>query len=313
MQWVRDFQPDPEKSRIFKIALLITLIGNLILAVGKGIVSYISGSIAIYADTANSVSDVIYSLALVLGMWLSLRPPDLSHPQGHARFEPLVGLFVATAMAIAGYEALRASMDRFFSGAGEIGLDLPSIALIISALIKAGMFYSITKLAKKTDSPSLRATAIDNLADVLTSAAAFVGILGANFLHPILDPIAGVLVSIWIFRSAFQAGKENLAFLTGAGANDDLRQKIIDTANDVEGVRGVHHMMSDYVGPKLVVDMHINLPGEATLEEVHAVEDRVIDALQSLPEVDRAYVHVEPLEEPPTQQSPNPQKQERGT
>jgi divalent metal cation (Fe/Co/Zn/Cd) transporter len=56
-------------------------------------------------------------------------------------------------------------------------------------------------------------------------------------------------------------------------------------------------MMSDYVGPKLIVDMHINLPGHASLEEVHAVSDRVIDALQALPEVDRAYVHVEPFEE----------------
>jgi len=88
-----------------------------------------------------------------------------------------------------------------------------------------------------------------------------------------------------------------LNFLTGAGADEALRQKIIDTASQVQGVKRVHHMMSDYVGPKLVVDMHINLPGDAPLEEVHAVEDRVIEALESLPEVDRAYVHIEPMEE----------------
>jgi len=73
-----------------------------------------------------------------------------------------------------------------------------------------------------------------------------------------------------------------------------LRQKILDTAAKVEGVQNVHHMMSDYVGPKLVVDLHINLPGDLSLDEVHTVEDQVIDALEALDDVDRVYVHVEP-------------------
>ena len=297
MQWTRDFQPNPEKTKALKIAMIITLVGNILLAAGKGLVSYLSGSVALYADAVNSVSDVVYSLAIVIGLWLTIQPPDLSHPQGHGRFEPLVGLVVAVTMGIAGYEALRSSISRFLAGGEVIALDLPTITLLASAAIKAGMFYIITKLAKTTDSPSLRATAKDHLSDVLTSFAAFIGILGTNLIHPILDPIAGVLVSIWIFRSAYQAGKENLGFLTGAGADEELRQKIIDTANAVDGVKQVHHMMSDYVGPKLVVDMHINLPGDASLDEVHAVEDRVIEALEDISEVDRAYVHVEPLEE----------------
>jgi cation diffusion facilitator family transporter len=297
MQWIRDHQPNPERDKAYKTALIITLGGNIILAVGKGFASYLTGSAALYADTANSVSDVIYSLALVLGLWLTIQPPDLSHPQGHSRFEPLVGLVVSIMMVIAGYEAIRTSIGRFIAGGEVIELNLPTIVLLASAAIKAGMFISIKKLANDTDSPSLRVSAKDNLSDVLTSLAAFFGILGSNFLHPLFDPIAGVLVSLWVFRAAYDAGKENLKYLTGAGADDLLRQKIIQTANNIEGVKQVHHMMSDYVGPKLIVDMHINLPGHASLEEVHAVSDRVIDALQALPEVDRAYVHVEPFED----------------
>jgi len=296
MQWIRDHQPDPDRDQAFKTALIITLAGNILLAVGKGIISYLTGSAALYADAANSVSDVIYSLALVLGLWLTIQPPDLSHPQGHSRFEPLVGLVVSLMMVIAGYEAIRTSIGRFIAGGEVIEMNLPTIVLLSSAAIKAGMFISIRKLAKDTNSPSLRVSANDNLSDVMTSLAAFLGILGSNFLHPLLDPIAGVLVSLWVFRAAYEAGKENLKYLTGAGADEELRKKIIQTANDIEGVKQVHHMMSDYVGPKLIVDMHINLPGEASLDEVHAVSDRVIDALQALPEVDRAYVHVEPFE-----------------
>ncbi len=297
MQWIREEHPDPGKSRAYRTALIITLVGNILLAVAKGFVSYFSGSIALYADTVNSVSDVIYSVAMVIGLWVVLQPADLSHPQGHSRFEPLVGLVVATMMGIAGYEALRSSISRFVSGGSVISLDLPTIVLLISAAVKAVMFFLITKLARKASSPTLRATAKDHLSDVLTSVAAFLGILGSNFIHPLMDPLAGSLVAIWIFKSAFEAGKENFRFLTGAGANEAMRQKIIETAMSVPGVGRVHHMMSDYVGPTLVVDMHINLPGETSLDKVHAIEDAVVQALEAMPEVDRAYIHVEPIDE----------------
>ncbi|MFN2303103.1 MAG: cation diffusion facilitator family transporter [Anaerolineales bacterium] len=230
-------------------------------------------------------------------MWLSIQPPDLTHPQGHARFEPIVGMIVAIMMGIAGIEASRTAINRFLTGGASIQLGLPSVTLFGSAILKFFMFYFIRNLAKKAESPSLRVSAKDNLGDVLTSSAAFLGILGSNLLDPALDPIAGLLVSLWIFKAAFDAGRENLGYLTGAGANDELREKIIQTARDIPGVKNVHHMMSDYVGPKLVVDMHINLPGKASLDEVHAVEDAVIEALEAIPEVDRAYVHVEPLED----------------
>jgi cation diffusion facilitator family transporter len=196
-------------------------------------------------------------------------------------------------MGIAGYEALRSSIERFIEGGNAIQIDLPAMVLLASAGIKTGMFFVIRKIAQSTNSPSLRATAKDHLSDVLASVAAFIGIFGSN-LHPLFDPTAGLLVSLWIFKSAYEAGRENLRYLTGAGADEGLRQKILETASGIEGVQNVHHIMSDYVGPKLVVDLHINLPGEISLEKVHAIEDQVINALETLDDVDRAYVHVEP-------------------
>ena len=296
MQLIRDYTPNPVRERAYRVALTITLVANLILVIGKGLATYLTGSIALYADTANSLSDLIYSVALVIALKMVLQPPDLSHPQGHARFEPMVGLVVALMMGIAGYEALRSSIERFISGGAAIELGLPTLVLLASAAIKAGMFFVIKNLARKAESPALRASASDNLSDVLTSVAAFIGILGSSLIHPIFDPIAGVLVSLWVFKAAFGAGKENVAYLTGAGPDEALRQKIIDTANGVDGHHTVHHMISEYVGPKLAIDMHINLPGYAPLDVVHEISDRITEALEALPEVDRAYVHVEPQE-----------------
>lgn len=295
MQWVRNHKPNPEQDRYYRLALVITMAGNLILAVGKGIVAHFSGSAAVYADAANSVSDVVYSILMVLGLWAALRPPDLSHPQGHARYEPLVGLVVTASMAFAGFEAARNALERYMTNQlTAIALDLPSLILLASALVKVGMYVSINRISRRVLSPTLATTARDNLSDVLTSLAALLGVLGSNFIHPLADPVAGFLVALWIFRNAYIAGRENLAFLTGRSATREEVDAFISAAESVPGVIKVHHIMTDYVGPRLMVDLHINVDGEKTLDESHLISDAVIQRLESFPNVDRAYVHVEP-------------------
>jgi len=294
MQWVRDFKPQPARERQYRLALAITIAGNIVLAASKGVVAYLTGSSAIYADAANSVSDVLYSLLMAAGLWMAERPPDITHPQGHSRFEPLVGLLVTASMTLAGYEAARVSIGHFFTGGGAVELGLPSLVLLFSASAKALMFIFIRRIAVSVSSPALAATAQDNLADVLSSAAAFLGVLGSQYISPLLDPIAGVLVALWIFRTVYNTGRENLNYLTGHGAPEELRHEIVEVAKAVPGVLGVHYTMTEYVGPRLVVDLHINVDGEKTLNEVHAISDEVIRQLELIDEVDRAYVHIEP-------------------
>ena len=232
---------------------------------------------------------------LVIGLWLSQQPPDLSHPQGHSRFEPFAALIVTISMAVAGVEAVRASMS--FSGRrcfnslwiGHL------LALIFGIVIKVIMFMVVSKIGKKVASPGIGAAARDNLSDVFTTLAAFIGILGSNFITPLLDPLAGLFVAFWIFRNVWTTAKENMRYLTGAGADDSLRQKLVDAVQQIEGVENIHHIITDYAGPKLVVEMHINADGEISLNQSHAICDQATAALEKLPEVDRAYVHVEPI------------------
>ena len=296
MQWIRDYKPDPGHVRLFRQALIITLTGNIMLAIGKGLVAYFSGSVALYADTANSASDVFYSLMMALGLWMAQQPPDLTHPQGHSRFEAIVGLIVAGAMTFAGYEAGRASLERFLIGGLSVEPGWPTVALLASATIKAAMYGAIRRIAIKVSSPTLNTVAQDNLSDVLTSVAAFAGTLGSKFIHPLADPIAGALVALWIFRAALNAWKENLNYLTGAGAPPEIRTKIATAASAVPGVLGVHQVITEYAGPRLVADLHIDVDGSTPLVDVHQISDQVQAKLEALPEIDRVYVHVEPYQ-----------------
>lgn len=306
MQFVREASPDPERQLLLRRALLITILGNVALGAGKGIAAYFSDSVALYADAANSISDVFYSLLMTLGMWMALRPPDITHPQGHSRFEPLAGIVVAAAMTFAGYEAGRTAIVRFLEGGERITLGLPTVVLVLSAGVKAGMYAIIRRIATSTRNSTLDAAATDNLSDVLTSLAAFLGTLGTRFVHPVTDPLAGALVTIWIFRSAYGVWRDNLRYLTGGGAPTELRDRIIEVAWSVNGVVNVHQVLTEYIGPDLVADLHINVDGHIPLFDAHAISDQVRERIEALAGIDRAYVHVEPCETIPRREEDLP-------
>ena len=294
MRWIREVNHQQDNNRLYNEALLITILGNFLLAIGKGIVAAVSGSVALYAEAANSISDVLYSLLMVLGLKVAQRPPDLSHPQGHSRFEPLVGLMITLSMGFAGYSAGRTAIERFLTGARAVEPGLPLIILTIAISAKIAMYFRIKGIGYQVSSPTLVTAAQDNLMDVLASGAALVGTLGSYYIHPLADPIAGLLIALWIFRAAFGAGKENLAYLTGSGASKELREQIVEIASAVPGVEKVHLVVTEYVGPHLLVDMHINVNGQMTLNKAHDISDQVIENLVALKEIDRAYVHLEP-------------------
>jgi cation diffusion facilitator family transporter len=196
---------------------------------------------------------------------------------------------------VAGVVALRSSIQRWLEGGAAISLDISLLALVISMLIKALMYALVHDISRTTDSPGLNAAARDNLSDVVTSLAALLGVLDSDFIHPLMDPLAGILVAFWIFRAVIGTARENFGYLTGAGADEELRNQILEAARKVPGVEDVHHIITEYAGPKLVVDMHINVNGEITLNESHAICDQVTANVEALSQVDRAYVHVEPL------------------
>jgi len=296
LQSVRREFPDPRRQRLYRQAILVAIVGNAFLVTTKGAVAHLSGSSAVLADAANSFSDTLYSLLMAAGLYLAQQPADESHPQGHSRFEPLVSLLIAIAMGAAGFTALREGVLRFLSGAAAIEPGWPAAVLVGSALLKVAMYFLVGRIARMAHSPAIRASARDNLADVLTSAAALMGVLGSRLIHPLFDPAAGIVVSLWIFRAAGEILRENLGYLTGRGASPEIVAQIVTTASSVPGILGVHQVIADYVGPQLRVDMHIDVDGEMTLHQAHAIADQVQARVEALSAVDMAFIHVEPTD-----------------
>jgi len=284
----------PHTRRLYLQASLVALLGNALLVIGKGAAALVSGSSALYADAANSAADVAYSLLMGVGLWLSLQPPDPGHPHGHRRIESLVSLFIGGAMALAGVEAVRVGWRTWVEGPQPITSIWAYITLVATVLAKGVMFLVVRRLGQRANSPAILASARDNLTDMISSAMALVGILGSVYLFAAADPLAAFVVAAWIFYSAWAVLRESISHLIGGAARPELTDEVVEAAMTVPGVLDVHQVIIEYVGPQVRADMHIDMDGQLTLEQVHAASDAVREAVEALAEVDHAFIHVEP-------------------
>lgn len=296
MKWFEDPIRNDENIHQMYIALAVTLAGNIILACGKWAAARYSGSAALHADALNSISDVLYSITLIIGLLISVKPADLSHPHGHERFEPIVGLVISLSMCWAGISAMQESIAKLQGTPSPIEPGMPVLVLLGSAVIKFLMFFIIRAIARKITNRALEAASKDNLMDTLTSAAAALGVLLSNMIHPLADPIAGLILSVWILKTAASTFIENINYLTGHGASQNTLEELRKEIEGVPGVLGVHQLYAEYVGTKLRLDVHIDLDKDMHLDEVHAIETEIENRLSQRGDIDHVFIHAEPLE-----------------
>ncbi len=302
MQRIRHQDANPERYRLYLRAIWIAVVGNSMLVVAKGSAAWFSGSTAIFATAVDSVTDVVYTIFLAWGLRLSQQPADDSHPQGHTRIEPVVSTVIALMMGLAGWEVVRRAFGQILAGSQEplAALGWPAGVLAGSGLVKILMYVLVRRLAERARSPAISASARDNLSDVFSSATALVGILAAGWPGSALklaDPIAAMIVSLWIFRNVLAILHENMGYLTGRAAEPDLVEQIHQAARGVEGVEGVHRIIADYVGPQLRVDMHVDVGPEIPFRVAHGIHSSVQKAVEGLDTVDQAFIHLEPVED----------------
>jgi cation diffusion facilitator family transporter len=276
---------------------LLVLSVNLALAVLKGVVWYWTGSLAVQSEAVNSAADTAYSLVIVAGLYLTTRPPDFEHPHGHERIEPFVSLFVAAGIFAAGGVVLWQAGSALLTGDITVARGPYAVGVLtLSAAAKYGLYRYCLAAGTERNSPALVATAKDNRNDILTAGGALCGVIGAAAGYPIADPIAAVLVAAGILYTGIEIVQDNVAYLVGAAPPEELRQEILDRALAHEHVKGAHDVIAHYVGPEIDVSLHIEVEGDLTLYEAHDTETAVIQSIQSIPEVDDVFVHVDPKE-----------------
>ncbi len=278
-----------------RAATILGVVGNLALTVFKFAAGLLSGSMAVLADSFHSLSDLLASSIVYIGMKHATRPPDERHPFGHGDVEALTGLFVAIILALVAYELGRGSILTILHGSATRIGPAAIYASAISVVAKEAMARYTFSAARKSMSMALEASAWDHRSDALSSVAVLAGVSLAMGGIWVADPIIAFGMACAIGFIGFRIARKNVENLIGTVPRPETVTKIERIVRGVPEVIDVHKIRLHYFGPYAEVDMHVVMDPKMTIEESHATTDTIIEIVRStLPDIAFVNIHVEP-------------------
>ncbi|WP_202080182.1 cation diffusion facilitator family transporter [Caldalkalibacillus salinus] len=292
-------------SKRFKqgeIAAWVGIIGNIALAVIKMIVGTIGNSRALVADAVHSASDVVGSLAVLVGLRAAKLPPDDDHPYGHGKAESIAAIVVAVILFVVGVQMAYGSVQMLFEPLTTSPSQIAIYVALLSIILKEAMFQYKYRLGKKIKSDALIVNAWEHRSDVYSSFAALIGIGGAVLGGYIgipwmvyLDPIAGVVVSILVMTMAWKLGKESIHNTLDHVLHKEDAEELLHTAQQVAGVEYVDELFAREHGHYVIVDVKIAVDPTLTVEEGHTIGKNVKATLMEKHDhVYNVLIHVNP-------------------
>ncbi|GAB6932334.1 cation diffusion facilitator family transporter [Calditerricola satsumensis] len=289
----------------FRLASRMAVLGigaNVLLAVVKGIVGVWAGSRALIADAVNSATDVVGSLAVWIGLRMARQPPDEDHPYGHGKAEPVAAIIVSVLVLVVGIEIARSSVTALFRP-----MDAPGVAAAIVAaatvVLKEALYRITLRFGRRLNSHALLANALDHRSDALASSAVLLGVGGAiagerlglpQLAH--LDPVAGLVVALFVLRTAYRMLNEAVHNTIDHVLHAEDAQELVEAVKRVPGVLRVDELLAREHGHYVVVDVKIAVDGRLTVEEGHEIAKAVKARLvEEFAHVRDALVHVNPF------------------
>lgn len=278
----------------------ISIVVNVLLSAIKFVVGVIANSGAMISDAVHSVSDVFSTIIVMIGANAAAKDPDEEHPYGHDRMECIAAIVLAIVLFITGIGVGITGIKKIFGGNyGDLAVPgaLALVAAVISIVVKEGMFWYTRFYGKKVDSTALLADAWHHRSDALSSVGSFIGILGARLGFPICDPLASVVICLFIVKAAYNICKEALDKMVDKSCDDETERKMSDLIKSQEGVISLDLLMTRMFGSKLYVDVEIGADENTPLRDSHAIAENVHNAIEAnFPKVKHCMVHVNPVE-----------------
>lgn len=276
---------------------IVSVIWNLLLSAGKLFAGIFANSGAMISDAVHSASDVFSTIIVMIGVKISGKDSDNDHPYGHERLECVAAIILATVLAATGIGIGYGAVVKIM--AGDYNVEMPGIlalvAAVVSILVKELMFWYTRYYAKQIDSSALMADAWHHRSDSLSSIGALIGIIGARIGFGIMEPLASVVICIFIEKAAYDIFMDAVNKMVDKSCDDETMEKIKACAMNIPGVENIDLLRTRVFGNKIYVDMEIAADGNKTLDETHAVAERVHDAIeQEFPKVKHIMVHVNP-------------------
>ena len=263
------------ERKIYRVTVLGSIINVLLVAL-KFAFGVLGRSSAMVADAVHSLSDLITDVVVIVFVKLSNKPQDSDHDYGHGKYETLATAFIGLALFAVGIMILYGGAEKIAAALrGEVLPQPGMIALwaaLISIVSKEWCYRFTVRVGREAQSQAVVANAWHHRSDAFSSVGTALGIGGAIFLGErwtVLDPIAAVVVSIFIIKTALALMKQASDELLEKSLPEEIERKIKDIAEAEDGVSGVHNLRTRRIGNRISIEMHLRMPGDLTLYEAH--------------------------------------------
>lgn len=272
---------------------IISIIAYIVLSVIKLIVGYTADSAALRADGLNNTTDIIASIAVLIGLRISRRPADDNHKYGHWKSETIASMVASFIMMAVGLQVLIDTVSTLFQGKQESPDIVAAYVGIGSAVVMYFVYRYNRNLSRKIDSKAVMAAAKDNLSDAWVSIGTTIGIIGSQFGMPWLDIVTAIVVGFLICKTAWDIFSEASHELSD-GFDEQKLKMYEDVIFDLEGVKGIKSIKGRNYGNNEVVDVVILVNSQLNVHQAHDIATKIEDTLTEEYGVYDIHVHVEP-------------------
>lgn len=273
---------------------IISIVAYLFLSVIKLVVAFMSNSTALKADGLNNTTDIIASIAVLIGLKLARRPPDKDHGYGHWKSETIASMIASFIMVVVGIQVLGDAVITMLDGGKESPDIIAAFVGLFSAVIMYFVYLYNKKLALKIDSKAVMAAAKDNISDAWVSLGTAIGILGSQLNLPWLDTLTAIVVGLLICKTAWEIFKEASHELSD-GFDENKIQLYHERITKIDGVKGIKEIRGRYYGNNEVIDVAILVNSSLDIKEAHNIATYVENEIKKEYGVYDVHVHVEPI------------------
>lgn len=289
------------EKEIYKVTLCGGAV-NLLLLVFKFVAGVAAHSSAMIADAVHSLSDFVTDIVVIAFVRISGKPQDEDHEYGHGKYETFATALIGAALLIVGIGIFADSASGIVGFMRGERLDAPGmlafVAALVSVLSKEAVYrYTVIK-GRRLNSKAVIANAWHHRSDALSSVGTMAGIGGAIFLGDtwrVLDPLAALVVSLFVIRVAWQLVKPSIDELLEKSLPKEMEDTITAVILSFKGVRSPHHLRTRYIGNTIAIEVHIRLDGSMTLNEAHDITKGIEAALkEKFGERTHIGIHMEP-------------------
>ena len=287
-----------EETRIIKKLSRVGIWGNVLLAGFKLAAGIMGNSSAMVSDAVHSLSDVFATFVAYLGVRLSMKPEDENHPYGHERLECVASLILGLILAGTGIGIGYTGIQKIMSHEKlVIPTMLPLVAAVISIVVKEAMFWYTMIYAKKLNSSAFKADAWHHRSDALSSIGSFIGIGLAMIGFPIMDPIASLVICLFILKVAYDISRDALDKMLDTSCDKDFEENLRTFIEDQPGVEHIDLLHTRQFGNKIYIDLEIAAQRDISLVEAHEIAESVHNSVENkYPNVKHIMIHVNPVE-----------------